>query len=91
MKNYWMAGAAALAMTTCGAVAQTNAPEPTMATNGPAGTVERAHAGTAVNGAGVATGESDTFKKTQSYGSGDGELSAHTKIQATGPATPSEK
>ena len=84
MKAYWIV---ALALMTGTAVAQSAAPEPTRATNGPAGTVERAHAAIAVDSNGNATGTSDTFRKTQSYSSGDGELSARTRIQTTGPAT----
>jgi hypothetical protein len=91
MKYYWMASAVAIGLMTGGARAQTDAPEPTRATNGPAGTVERAHAGIVVDNTGTATGTSDTFKKTQSYTSGDGQLSAKTNIQTTGPATTIEK
>jgi hypothetical protein len=87
MKNYWMASAVAIGLTTGAALAQTNAPEPTRSTNGSAGTVEAAHAGIVVDPTGTATGTSDTFKKTQSYTSGNGQLRAETKIRTTGPTT----
>jgi hypothetical protein len=91
MKNYWIAATVALAMTAGGALAQTNAPEPTRATNGPAGSVESAHAGIVVDSSGAATGTSDTFKKTQSYTNDNGQLSAHTHIQTTGPTISIER
>lgn len=91
MKYYCLAGAVAIGSMTGAALAQTTAPQPTRATNGPAGTVERAHAGIVVDSTGAAKGTSDTFKKTQSYTSGDGQLSARTKIQTTGPTTTIEK
>jgi hypothetical protein len=84
MKNYWVTSTLALVMMTGGAPAQTAAPEATRSTNGPAGTVETAHTGVVVDGTGAATGSSDTFKKTQSYSSGDGQLSARTSITTTG-------
>jgi hypothetical protein len=87
MTNYWLASAVAVGLMTGSALAQTQAPEPTRSTNGPAGTVETAHAGIAVDNTGAATGTSGTFKKTQSYTSGNGQLSAETKIQTTGPTT----
>jgi hypothetical protein len=87
MTNYWLASAVALGLTTGAALAQTNAPELTRSTNGPAGTVEAAHAAIVVDNTGTATGTSDTFKKTPSYTSGNGQLSAKTKIQTTGPTT----
>jgi hypothetical protein len=90
MKKYWIPYAFAFSAIAGFAVAQTG-PEPTRATNGPAGTVERAHTGIVVDGAGVATGTSDTFKKTQTYTSGDGQLSAKTKIETTGPVTSTGK
>jgi hypothetical protein len=91
MKNYWMASVITFGLMMGTALAQTNAPKPTRSTNGPAGTVETAHAGVVVDNAGVTTGTSDTFKKTQSYTSGDGLLTAKTKIQTTGPTTTTEK
>jgi hypothetical protein len=91
MNTYWMASAVAFGLLTTCAFAQTAAPEPNRSTNGPAGTVETAHTGIAVDPSGAATGTSDTFKKTQSYTSGDGQLSAKTNIHPTGPATPIEK
>ena len=92
MKKFWMVAVVALGLVPSVprigvAVAQTAAPEPTRATNGPAGTVERAHAGIAVDGSRAATRTSDTFKKTQTYTNGDGQLSAKTHIQTTGPVT----
>ncbi len=91
MRNYRVASAVALLLMTGGALAQTPAPQPNRVTNGPAGTVETAHAGITVDGAGQATGESDTFKKTQTYTSGDGQLSAKTKMQTTGPTVTNER
>jgi len=91
MKNYWAASVVLIGMMSEGAFAQTTAPEPTRAANGPAGTVERAHTGIAVDSTGAAAGTRDTFKKTQSYTSGDGQLSAKTTIQTTGPTTTTEK
>jgi hypothetical protein len=91
MKKYWIASAVAIGLMTGAALAQIGAPEPTRATNGPAGTVERAHSGIVADSTGAATGTSDTFKKTQSYTSGDGQLSARTNIRTTGPTTTTEK
>jgi hypothetical protein len=91
MKVLWAATIALIGLMSGSALAQTTAPEPTRVANGPAGTVEQAHAGIVVDSTGAATGTSDTFKKTQSYTSGDGQLSARTKIQTTGPTTTIEK
>jgi hypothetical protein len=87
MTNYWLASTVAIGLMTGPALAQTNAPEPTRSTNGPAGTVETAHAGIAVDNTGAVTGTSDTFKKTQSYTNDNGQLRAETKIRTTGPTT----
>ena len=87
MKTYWLAGAIAVALTTGSAFAQGNAPEANRSTNGPAGSVEAAHAGVVVDGTGTATGTAETFKKTQSYTNDEGLLSAKTHIETTGPVT----
>jgi hypothetical protein len=88
MQNYWAASVILIGIMGGSAFARTPAPEPTRAANGPAGMVEQAHSGIIVDGTGAVTG---TFKKSQSYTSGDGQLSARTKIQTTGPATTTEK
>jgi hypothetical protein len=87
MKRFWLPAAMIVASMTGGALAQSNAPEPTRATNGPAGSVEAARAGIAVDSNGAATGMSETFKKSQSYTDGNGLLTARTHIETTGPVT----
>lgn len=91
MKNYWMAATVALVLTTGNALSQSATPERTRATDGPAGSIESAHAGIVVDGSGAVTGTTDTFKKSQSYTSEDGQLSAQTHIRTTGPTTSIDK
>jgi hypothetical protein len=87
MTRYWSAGIVLPFLLTAGALAQVTAPEPNRAADGPAGSVEAAHAGIVVAPSGVATGTTETFKKSQSYGNENGELTAKTRIETTGPVT----
>jgi hypothetical protein len=91
MMKHWVASAIAVVLSAGGAIAQTAAPEPTRATNGPAGTVETTHTGIAVDGTGAAAASRDTFKKSQSYSNDNGQLSAKTRIQTTGTPAPPAK
>jgi hypothetical protein len=86
MTYRWLTGAAPF-VSAGGALAQTAAPEPNRLTNGPAGSVDASHAGIVVAPSGTATSTTETFKKTQSYTSGNGLLTAKTHIETTGPVT----
>lgn len=93
MTGYWFAGAAAFAMMTSGALAQsalfdaTNSTQPTMSTTGPAGTYDRTKTRRTIDSTGAETDTTETFSKSQTYTSGDGELSAKSHIRTTGPTT----
>ena len=93
MTRYWLAGAAALVLTTSVAVAQTppfdaaNAPQPNMSTNGPAGTYDVKKVRRTVDSDGNTTDTTQTFDKSQTYSSGNGALRAHTIIRSSGPTT----
>ena len=93
MTSYWLASAIAFAMMTGGALAQgasfdaTNSTQPNLSTNGPAGTYDMTKTRRTIDSSGVATDTTETFDKSQTYTGGDGELSAKTSIQTTGPTT----
>ncbi len=93
MTGYWLAGAAAFAMMTGAALAQsanfgaTNSPQPTMSTNGPAGTYSATKTQRTIDGNGVETDKTESFDKSQTYTSGNGELSAKTGITTSGSTT----
>lgn len=91
MSDVWFAGVTAFAMMTGAAFAQspdfnaTNSTQPTMSTNGPAGTYDRTKTEQTIDGNGTATHTSESFDKSQTYTSQDGDLSARTHISTTGP------
>jgi hypothetical protein len=93
MTRYWLASAAALALMTTGAFAQspsfdaTNSTQPTLSTNGPAGTYDATKTEKAIDARGVETDKTQTFDKSQTYTSGNGELSAKTSIGTTSTTT----
>ncbi len=93
MSPYWLAAAAAFALSANIAAAQsvpfdaTNSAQPTMSTNGPAGTIVVKKVQTTRDAGGQDTVTTESFAKSQSYSSGDGALKAHTIIHTTGPVT----
>jgi hypothetical protein len=93
MSRYWLIVAAAFAVSANIAAAQsvpfdaTNSAQPTMSTNGPAGTIVVKKTETTRDASGQDTVTSQSFAKSQSYSSGDGALTAHTVIRTTGPVT----
>lgn len=93
MSVYWLAAAAAFALSANIAAAQSvpfdasNSAQPTMSTNGPAGTIVVKKVQTTRDASGQSTVTTQSFAKSQSYGSGNGALKAHTIIRTTGPVT----
>ncbi len=93
MIGYWFAGAAVFAMVTSSSLAQsvlfdaTNSTQPTMSTTGPAGTYDMTKTRRTIDSTGAETDTTETFSKSQTYTSGDGELSARSHIRTTGPTT----
>jgi hypothetical protein len=93
MTGYWFAGAAAFMMMTSGVLAQsvlfdaTNSTQPTMSTAGPAGTYDMTKTRRTIDSTGAETDTTESFSKSQTYSSGDGELSAKSHIRTTGPTT----
>jgi hypothetical protein len=93
MTSHWFAGATALALMTGSALAQspaldaTNSTEPTMSTTGPAETYDMTKTRRTMDARGVETDTTETFDKSQTYSSGDGQLSAKTSVKTTGSTT----
>ena len=65
----------------------TNSTQPTMSTTGPAGTYDMTKTRRTIDSTGAETDTTETFSKSQTYTSGDGELSARSHIRTTGPTT----
>lgn len=90
MTSYLLAGATAFTLMASAALAQsppldaTNSTQPNASTSGPAGTYDMSRTQKSIDGNGVETDKTDTFNKSQSYTSGNGELSAKTSIKTTG-------
>ena len=93
MSRYWIIAAAVFAVSADIAAAQsvpfdaTNSAQPTMSTNGPAGTIVVKKVKTTRDAGGQDTQTTESFAKTQSYSSGGGALTAHTVIHTSGPVT----
>lgn len=93
MTSYLLAGVTAFGMMTTAAIAQsppfdtTNSTQPTMSTNGPAGTYDMTRTQRTIDTGGNQSDTTETFRKSQSYSDGDGALSAKTSISTTGSTT----
>ena len=68
-------------------LAQPNLTQPNLATNGPAGTAVQTQTTRNLYRNGAEVDSSRVFKKSQSYSSGNGALSARTHIETTGSVT----
>jgi hypothetical protein len=86
MTGYWLASATALAMLTTAAVAQSpdaaRSAQPAFSTNGAAGTYDSTTTTRSNDAMGVQTDKTETFEKSQTYTSGNGELRAGTSIRS---------
>jgi len=69
------------------ALAQPNLTQPNLSTNGPAGTAVQTKTTKLLYSNGAELQTSRRFKKSQSYTSGNGALTARTHVEVTGPAT----
>jgi|HubBroStandDraft_1064217.scaffolds.fasta_scaffold650136_1 hypothetical protein len=89
MTRFLLASAAAFALVAGVASAQsppfdaTNSTQPNVSTSGPAGTYDMSKTQKTIDGRGGETDKTETFDKSQTYSSGDGELSAKTSIKRT--------
>jgi hypothetical protein len=88
MTKYLLAGVFAVALLTEGAFAQGVASDPTANfPNGPAGSESMTKTKRVIDSNGTVTEQSKSFDKSQSYTSGDGELSAHSTVRTNEQTT----